>query len=167
PSKVVANIPYNITTPLVWRFLEQLSPLGTDYFLLMVQREAAERMVAPPRTKARFPLGITLELMGGTSIIRTVSPRSFRPVPSVLSALIEVVLTGIHADLPNDPLWRSLLRAGFSHRRKKLANNLSVLHPARDWDNLLGQAKIAPNARAEELTCDQWIELWRLAAEIK
>ena len=165
PGKVVANIPYNITTPLIWRLLEQLPPFGTDYFLLMVQREAADRVIAPPRTKERYPLGITLELMGKATLVRNVSPRSFRPAPSVLSALLEIRLSGCYIDLPNDALWRGMLRSGFAHRRKKLLNNLLSLSPEKDWKTLFHTGGICENARAEELTGDDWIGLWRSAKE--
>ncbi len=165
PGKVVANIPYNITTPLIWRLLEQLPPFGTDFFLLMVQREAADRVIAPPRTKERYPLGITLELMGKATLVRNVSPRSFRPAPSVLSALLEIRLSGCYIDLPNDALWRGMLRSGFAHRRKKLLNNLLSLSPEKDWKTLFHTGGICENARAEELTGDDWIGLWRSAKE--
>jgi 16S rRNA (adenine1518-N6/adenine1519-N6)-dimethyltransferase len=159
PTKVVANIPYNITTPLLWKLLEQLPEQGTDYFLLMVQKEAADRIIAPPRTKDRYPLGITLEAMGSARSVRTVSPQSFRPVPAVLSSLLEIRLSGCFSSLPRDPLWRNLLRSGFSQRRKKLSNTLRSLRPSLCWNELLGESGIGENARAEELTVEEWLTL--------
>ena len=149
PTKVVANIPYNITTPLVWRLLEQLPGGGADYFLLMVQREAAERIIAPPHTKERYPLGVTVELMGSASIVRHVSPGSFRPSPAVSSALLEIRLSGQNRDLPNDPLWRSMLRTGFAMRRKMLINNLRLHYPSVEWNELFQRAGVGEKARAD------------------
>jgi 16S rRNA (adenine1518-N6/adenine1519-N6)-dimethyltransferase len=159
PTKVVANIPYNITTPLVWKLLEQLPGGGADYFLLMVQREAAERIIAPPHTKERYPLGVTVELMGSASIVRHVSPGSFRPSPAVSSALLEIRLSGQNRDLPNDPLWRSMLRTGFAMRRKMLINNLRLHYPSVEWNELFQRAGVGEKARAEELTSAQWLAL--------
>jgi 16S rRNA (adenine1518-N6/adenine1519-N6)-dimethyltransferase len=70
PTKVVANIPYNITTPLIWRLLEAFAGKGLHSMILMVQREAALRLNASPNTKDRYPLGITLEIMGERKILR-------------------------------------------------------------------------------------------------
>ena len=161
PTKVVANIPYNITTPLLWRLLEQLPGMGTSYFLLMVQKEAAERITASPGTKERYPLGITLELMGSASSVREVPPTAFRPAPAVVSALLEIRLSGTYSFLPNDTLWRDLLRSGFSQRRKKLTNNLRSFLPSIRWGEMLDTSDIHQNARAEDLTAEQWIALWR------
>ena len=160
PTKVVANIPYNITTPLLWRLLEQLPEAGTGYFLLMVQKEAAERITAPPGTKERYPLGITLELMGKARSVRTVHPQSFRPVPAVESSLLEIRLSGMHATLPKDSLWRNLLRSSFAQRRKKLSNNLRGFYPSVSWSEAFERTEIHENARAEELTGEQWLALW-------
>ena len=167
PTKVVANIPYNITTPLLWRLLEQLPEAGTDYFLLMVQKEAAERITAPPGTKERYPLGITLELMGKTRSVLKVHPRSFRPAPAVESSLLEIHLSGQHAFLPKDILWRSLLRSSFAQRRKKLSNNLRMFRPSVCWNEAFESSKVHENARAEELTAEQWVALWGFLKSIE
>ncbi|HPR90057.1 MAG TPA: 16S rRNA (adenine(1518)-N(6)/adenine(1519)-N(6))-dimethyltransferase RsmA, partial [Synergistaceae bacterium] len=167
PTKVVANIPYNITTPLLWRLLEQLPEVGTDYFLLMVQKEAAERITAPPGTKERYPLGITLELMGKSRSVQKVHPRSFRPAPAVESSLLEIRLSGQHTSLPKDILWRSLLRSSFAQRRKKLSNNLRVFRPSVCWNEAFESSKVHENARAEELTAEQWVALWGFLKSIE
>lgn len=163
PSKVVANIPYNITTPLLWHLLETLQE--TKYFLLMVQKEAADRIVALPRTKARYPLGITLEVMGKASSVLKVPPQAFRPVPKVESRLLEISLSGEHATLPCDPLWRDMLRRGFSQRRKKLSKNLRAFRPEIPWEELFSQVGIEENARAEELSGSQWLTLLEFLRE--
>ena len=165
PGKVIANIPYNITTPLIWRLLEELP--SVRYYLLMVQKEAAERITAPSGTKSRYPLGITLELMGKASTVRNVPREVFRPVPGVDSCLLEILLSGEHRKLPVDTLWRGMLRSGFSQRRKKLLKNLRGFHPALPWQDFFEQAGIGENSRAEELSALQWLELRRCAEEKK
>ncbi len=159
PNKMVANIPYHITTPLIWKVLEQLAPLGFQRLVLLVQREAAQRLVAAPRTKDRYPLGVTLELMGTVATIMKVSPGSFIPPPRVFSALVVIDLAH-RLDLACDDLWRRLLRSAFAQRRKKLVHNLAAAGFARDRVvSELERWGIATSARAEELTSDQWSQL--------
>ena len=157
PGKVVANLPYNVTTPLLWNLLELL-PTATEY-IVMVQKEAAERLTAPPGTKARYPLGVTLEIMGHAEIVLSVPPSAFRPSPKVDSAVLKITLSGRHADLPLNGVWRGLLRSGFSQRRKKLSKNLRSWCPDVSWSEGFQKAGIEENARAEELTASQWIDL--------
>ena len=159
PRKVVANLPYNVTTPLLWRLLELL-PKASEY-IVMVQKEAAERITAPPGTKARYPLGVTLEIMGHAEIVLSVPPSAFRPSPKVDSAVLKITLSGTHPDLPRNMLWRELLRRGFAQRRKKLSKNLRTWRPDLPWSENLQEAGIKENARAEELTASQWMNLMR------
>ena len=163
PTKVVANIPYHVTTPLIWSIMESLAVKGLSYMILMVQKEAADRLVASRNTKERYPLGITVEAMGRAKTFMKVSPGSFRPVPRVSSALVEIELNE-RKNLPGDELWRKILRTSFSQRRKKLINNLISMGWDKDTlSSWLDIAEIPPSARAEELTVDQWIVLWKLA----
>ena len=87
PNKIIANIPYNITTPLIYELIKHS---GIKYYLLMLQKESAERLTAKPDTKARYPLGIIIELMGHAEIIHKVPRNCFRPIPKVDSALVEI-----------------------------------------------------------------------------
>ncbi len=165
PNKMIANIPYHITTPLIWKVLELFAPGGLHYLLLMVQKEAADRICAPPRTKERYPLGITLHSMGKTRIIRNVPPEAFRPTPEVNSALVEIILER-NFSLPGEYSWRVLLRASFSQRRKTLVNNLAVLFPGKKEDitQFLNRKNIPVSVRAEELETEQWESLHEFVA---
>ena len=166
PAGVVANIPYHITTPLIWKILEDLAPQGLSRLVLMIQKEAALRLVAPPRSKARYPLGVTLELMGEVRILRFVPPEAFRPVPRVDSALVRIDLKA-HRDLPTTASWRELLRRAFGERRKMLRNSLEALPlppacPAYpSWEDRLESLGLPTTSRPEELNGEAWIELWR------
>ena len=148
PNKVVANIPYNITTPLIWELLK-FAGKGLLYHLYMLQKEPAMRLVAPADTKERYPLGVTVQAMGYSRIVRNVPRECFRPVPNVDSVLCEISVTGNH-ELACDSLWSGLLHRGFSHRRKTLANNL------KDFADCLSYGGM----RAEDLTCSQWLEIY-------
>ena len=148
PNKVIANIPYNITTPLIWELLK-FAEKGLTYHLYMLQKEAAERLTAPADTKARYPLGVCVEAMGHACIVRNIPPECFRPIPEVMSALTEIVLER-NLGLACDERWSELLHKGFAHRRKTLANNLKGLAVAGEFSR----------KRAEDLTSGEWLELY-------
>lgn len=160
PNKIIANLPYHITTPLFFTFLEQLAPLGAHYFLVMVQLEAAERIVATPHTKNRCPLGITVEAMGGKAqILRRVSPEAFRPRPAVNSAIVEVTLSE-NFDIANDKKWRHLLQIAFKQRRKTLQNNfLAGGFNKEQIASLYEKVGLKQTVRAEELTLGEWFAI--------
>ena len=151
PAKVVANIPYKITTPLIWELIK-FADRGLRYMLLMLQKEAAERIIAPPDTKARYPLGVCIEAAGRAKVIRNVPPQCFRPIPKVYSAVVEIE-TARNFGLAGSALWSEMLHLGFAHRRKTLANNL------KGWaipEDLGGK-------RAEDLSADEWIKIYSSA----
>lgn len=149
PNKIIANIPYNITTPLIWKLI-QYAKHGLIYHMYMLQKEAAIRLTAPPDTKARYPLGITIEALGHASILKNVSRECFRPVPNVDSVIAEIMIER-NFELACDESWSELLHRGFSQRRKTLQNNL------KGYVNVPGEyAKM----RAEDLTCDEWLKIY-------
>ncbi|MST54568.1 ribosomal RNA small subunit methyltransferase A [Pyramidobacter sp. SM-530-WT-4B] len=161
PNKVLANIPYNITTDLIWKILVELGPRRLERLILLVQKEAADRLNAPPATKERSPLGITLEQMGAVRTLMKVSPGSFNPPPKVWSALISIDLTK-NFGLAASPLWRRLLAAAFAQRRKKLVNNLAAAGCGKERSAaIFAAAGIGLAARAEELTAPQWRALFQ------
>ena len=159
PNKIIANIPYNITTPLIWKLL-RFAGLGLVYHLYMLQKEAALRLTAPADTKERYPLGVTIEAMGHASIVRSVSRNCFRPVPNVDSAIVEIVIEK-NFDLVKNSLWSDLLHRGFAHRRKTLANNLKGFGNVSDWKKIFDALKIDPDIRAEDLSCEEWLRIYK------
>lgn len=163
PNRVIANLPYHITTPLLWAFLEKLAPRGLDYLLLMVQLEAAERIVSPACRRERSPLGVTISAMGSAAILRRVPPSAFRPQPRVNSCLIEIKIEK-DRELALDKSWRSLLARSFAQRRKTLVNNWIAGYPHIDREaaqGILERHGLKPSARAEELE----LGVWRALAE--
>lgn len=161
PTKIVANLPYHITTPILWTFLEKLIPAGVGYMLLMVQLESAERIASPERSRARSPLGVTVEAMGGAEILRKVPPQAFRPQPRVNSALIEIKIEK-NRGLANDRTWRALLARSFTQRRKTLVNNWTAGYADIDRERalaILDAHGLSATARAEELPLEKWFEL--------
>ena len=151
PNKVIANIPYNITTPLIWELLK-FAGHGLTYHLYMLQKEAALRLTAKPDTKERYPLGVTVEAVGRAGIVRNVSRECFRPVPDVDSVLAEIFCNKTeNFEIARDPRWSKLLHRGFSQRRKTLANNLKGFADALSYGR----------KRAEDLSVDEWLEIYR------
>ena len=148
PNKVIANIPYKITTPLIWELLK-FADKGLRYHMYMLQKEAADRITAPPDTKERYPLGVCIEAMGRARVVRKVAPECFRPVPEVESAVTEIVIDRNFA-LGRSEKWSELLHRGFAHRRKTLANNLKGFAYAGEYGV----------KRAEDLSCEEWLEIY-------
>ncbi len=164
PNKVIANLPYHITTPLLWKIVSTLVDKGLNYFILMVQKEAAERLCARPGTKERYPLGITIDAMGTAKPLMKVSPQSFRPIPRVDSILLEIKL---HKDLQlgSDPTWKKMLRTAFAQRRKTLLNNLVPFIESMEKAELgkiMLELGIDERCRPEQLTTDQWLNCFKV-----
>ena len=119
PHKLVANLPYNVATPIV---METLSTEQLDLWCVMVQREVADRFVAAPSTKAYGAVSVVVQLTTERIGFHPVSREVFRPRPNVESALVALRRTGP----PPSPDVRRIVEAAFAHRRKTLANSLSL-----------------------------------------
>jgi 16S rRNA (adenine1518-N6/adenine1519-N6)-dimethyltransferase len=154
PAKLVANLPYNIATPLVAESLvvEQLS-----LWCVMVQREVADRFFAEPSTKAYGSVSVLVQLAATRSGFHPVSREVFRPRPNVESALVAFTRTGPGADAHT----KRVVEASFSHRRKTLANALALSGVASRERAVtaLGTIGVEGSVRAEELSPPQFVEL--------
>ncbi len=161
PNKVVANLPYNITTPILWKLLEVFSSCGLSRLVVMVQKESALRLCGKNSTRERYPLGITIQTMGTINYAMKVSRQSFRPVPDVDSVVVDILLfRNLH--LPSNILWRRILKAGFSQRRKTLVKNLLMADfqvERKEIETFLSELGLNKSARAEELSCENWLEM--------
>lgn len=122
--KVVANLPYYITTPILMKLLEQRLPL--DSITVMVQKEVAERMQAAPGSKAYGALSLAVQYYASAEMILVVGPESFLPPPKVSSAVIRLNrYEEAPVDVKDEKLMFRLIRDAFNQRRKTLANALS------------------------------------------
>lgn len=163
PYFVVANLPYNVATPILERLLTSDHP--PERLVVMVQREVAERMAARP--PAMSYLGVLVQFFALPRVAFRIGPGAFTPPPKVESAV--VVLDRRTPPLPKHH-WDSffaLVRAGFAQRRKMLLNALAT---ATGMDKemlraLLQRAGIEPSRRAETLTVEEWLRLWRVLHE--
>ena len=152
--KLVGNLPYNISSALLLKFLEQPSPI--TLWLFTLQKEMAMRLSASPSTHDYGALTLRVQLHHRVKYLRTVPPTVFFPQPDVDSAVVRI-LTRNPLELPqrDDELLLKLIRAGFSQRRKQLGKLLRT-HIA-DWSKVASHLDINPKARAEELSLLQWI----------
>lgn len=155
PTKLVANLPYNVATPLVVETLEHAASL--ELWCVMVQREVADRFFAEPRTKAYGAVSVLVQLSARRTGSHPVPPSVFRPQPRVESALVafERVRLASIGDV------RPVVEAAFAHRRKTLANSiaLSGLAQRAQVEDALRALGRPPNARAEELEPTEFVEL--------
>lgn len=155
--KVVANIPYYLTSPIIRKFLE-LTEDRPLLMVLMVQKEVAQRIVARPPNMSI--LAVSVQFYAEAKIIDYVSRKSFWPSPKVDSAIIKITPFNITRTVLANLFFR-IVKAGFSHPRKQLINNLSTALslPRAQVQIWLQKNKIQPSQRAETLFIDDWIKL--------
>jgi 16S rRNA (adenine1518-N6/adenine1519-N6)-dimethyltransferase len=155
PEKLVSNLPYNVATPIVVETLEHA--LSLERWCVMVQREVADRFFATPRTKAYGAVSVLVQLSSEKTGFRAVPPTVFRPRPRVQSALVAFArITGPHiAEV------RPVIEAAFAHRRKMLANSVSLtgLASRPRVEQALAAIGRPPQSRAEELAPIEFVAL--------
>jgi len=153
---LVANLPYNVATPLVADILDTVPNI--THMLVMVQKEVGERMAASPSTPAYGAVSVKVAYWGIATIAGIVPPTVFMPRPNVDSALVSIVrhTQSLANDVTPNNLFR-LVQAGFAKRRKMLRSSLKDLVTPEQFEH----AEIAPTARAEELDVHDWIRLTR------
>jgi 16S rRNA (adenine1518-N6/adenine1519-N6)-dimethyltransferase len=162
PVRVVANLPYNIATPLLvsWLTAEPWPP-WYDRLVLMFQREVAERIAAPPGSKRYGRLSVLAGWRAKVSILFDIAPSAFVPPPKVTSSLIELVPRAEPLACDAAMLQR-LTEAAFGQRRKMLRQSLRSL--GVDPALLLGATGIEPTARAEDIPVEGFVALARALA---
>jgi 16S rRNA (adenine1518-N6/adenine1519-N6)-dimethyltransferase len=159
---MVANLPYNVATPVVVRALETAPMI--DRFLVMVQREVGERLAAGPGDAAYGAVSVKVGYYAEASVVGTVPASVFVPKPNVESALVRLTRRAAPpVTVPDVDALFALVRAGFATRRKTLRNALTAVLGDRA-EATLTAAGIDPKARAETLGLDQWAALARAAA---
>lgn len=157
---VCANLPYYITSPVIMRFLEEDLPVRA--LTVMVQKEAAVRICAEPGTRECGAVSVAVRYYSDPEILFQVSRGSFLPAPNVDSAVIRLRL---NPDRSRDPEKRRdffrLVKASFAQRRKTVLNSLSsgLGMPKQEVSQLLQKAGVAENARAEQVTMEQFLRL--------
>ena len=145
--KVIGNIPYNISTPIIFKFLNNIR---WSSMILMIQKEVAERIVAKPNSKAYGRLSVMCQALSDINIEFNISKNVFIPKPKVNSSVVrftpnDIIITDINR-------FSSIVKHSFSQRRKKIKNNLTNIIPLENY-------KEYANKRAQELTVDDFIKI--------
>jgi 16S rRNA (adenine1518-N6/adenine1519-N6)-dimethyltransferase len=168
-ARVVANLPYYISTAILQRLIEQRSCISE--MILMLQREVVERICAPPASSERGYLSVLVEAYCEREALFDVAPVAFRPVPKVWSTVVRLKVHSRPAvDVEDEALFWRLVSAGFAQRRKTIFNNLrsvsgelsSRIERAGGAGRVLESAHIESQRRAETLTLEEWASLTRI-----
>jgi 16S rRNA (adenine1518-N6/adenine1519-N6)-dimethyltransferase len=158
--KVIANIPYYLTSPLIRKFLEEGNQ--PQEIILMIQKEVAQRICS--KTPDMNLLAVSVQFYADPKIVFTVSKNSFWPVPKIDSAIIKITPNTRHCEegeAQRSNLFFKVVKAGFSQPRKQLAGNLSKVLKIekKETANWLLKNNITPTQRAETLTIEDWKNL--------
>jgi 16S rRNA (adenine1518-N6/adenine1519-N6)-dimethyltransferase len=153
-DKVVANLPYSISSAMLERFVEAAAP--PRRLVLTVQKEVALRLAATPRHKDYGALTLFTQLRYHVTIVHIVSPQCFLPAPNVDSAIVALDRREPRVPLAPGAPFHALVRQGFQQRRKMLRKLLGAHDRV---DAALANVGAVPTARAEELSLEQWIGL--------
>ena len=165
-ARVVANLPYNVSTAILQRLIEQRSCL--DEMVLMLQREVVDRITATPGSEDRGYLSVLVEAYCETEKLFDVAPGSFRPAPKVWSSVVRLTpRASIAAELRDEKLLWQIVSAGFAQRRKTILNNLRTSpSPLQETVKNHGGASIVLcragvdlQRRAETLSLEEWAKI--------
>ncbi len=159
PYRVAANLPYNVATPLLLRWLANIARY--ESLTLMFQKEVAERLVAKPRSKAYGRLAVAAQWRCTIDLLFTLPPGAFVPPPKVDSAVVRLVPRAAPLAQADPALLERVTAAAFGQRRKMLRQTLKPL----GGETLCRAAGVEPTARAEELSVEQFAALARALAE--
>lgn len=155
--RIIANLPYNIATPLLTGWLSDLVwPSWWQSLTLMFQREVAERIVAGPGSKAYGRLSVLTNWRCSAKILFNVPARAFTPPPKVTSSIVRIEPRADAVDIPVGAL-ETITKAAFGHRRKMLRSSLKSVWP--NTDAILDQLGIDPELRAESLPPEKFTEM--------
>jgi 16S rRNA (adenine1518-N6/adenine1519-N6)-dimethyltransferase len=160
PRRIVANLPYNVSTALLARWLPSLARL--ERLVLMFQKEVAERLAAPPGSRDYGRLSVALQWRADVKRLFDLPPRAFTPPPKVTSSVVEIRPLAQPRDPADAEILERVTAAAFNQRRKMLRQSLRSVAP--DAAALLAAAEIDGTARAENLSVEQFCALARALA---
>jgi 16S rRNA (adenine1518-N6/adenine1519-N6)-dimethyltransferase len=154
PWRVIGNLPYNVSSPILFRLLDLARSSGRlRDATLMLQREVAERVASPPGNKQYGALSIMVQLEADVEPMLTLPPRAFRPAPAVWSSVIRLHFRPPKVEVPDRRRFETMVRSLFSQRRKMLANSLQTAASSRGKRaaDVLLEAGVDPARRPETL----------------
>lgn len=159
--KLIANIPYYLTSPLIMTFVEQSA--NVQSMTLTIQKEVAERLTAMPATKEYGAITVAVNAVADVTLTRTLNRNLFYPVPNVDSAVVRIDMRRDKYDVTDKPLFRKTVKTAFAMRRKTLVNNLmSGFKLTRDAaEAILSLTGLSLNCRGEELSVEEFMSLYK------
>jgi 16S rRNA (adenine1518-N6/adenine1519-N6)-dimethyltransferase len=161
--RVVASLPYNVATPILFRLLEHRHKFSEA--TVMIQKEVAERLSAPPGTKAYGMPSVLIQLYATVTTVCTVRPQSFFPAPTVESQVVHLIFQEApRVTVRSEQVFRRVVKAAFAQRRKTLRNALRAVG-YRDLDALSALAGIDLQRRGETLSVEEFAALANVLAE--
>ena len=170
--KIIANLPYYITSPIIFKLLECRKNIQS--ITIMIQKEVADRINAKPHSKDYGVLTINTKYMADVEKLINVPNTSFIPAPNVTSAVIQITPNAEKEKMlgiKNEDVFKDLVKKSFSARRKKLSNSLqnSGINNMckQDIENMIEQVGLNLNCRAEEVSIEQYVKMANIAAEYK
>jgi len=161
-NKVVANIPYNITGPILEKLLGTITnpnPQPYESIVLLVQKEVAQRLNAQPGSKTFGALTVRVQYLAKCDLICSVPAAAFHPAPKVDSAVVRLTPQKREISARDPRKLENLVKLGFGAKRKMLRNNLQSVIERDQLTQLLEQLEINPQVRAEDLSISQWVTL--------
>lgn len=161
-NKVVANIPYNITSLILEKLFGTIyQPAFNNYefAVLLIQKEVGDRLTARPGTKAYSALSVRMQYLADCELVCDVPSKAFYPPPKVDSVVVKLSSKTIDNPAKNTQLLGTIIKLGFSKRRKMLKNNLKALIATEELESLLTKIDVNPQSRAENLSVQDWINL--------
>jgi 16S rRNA (adenine1518-N6/adenine1519-N6)-dimethyltransferase len=162
---VYGNLPYYMTSPILHRLFEHAGQIAAIY--VVIQFEVAARIVARPGRRDYGYLSVLSQWFSRTEIVFRIPPGAFRPRPKVASALVYFQMPGARADFPvqGETSFLNFVKECFAQKRKTLRNNLRA-RLGTHTEEILKEAGISSDARAEQLNCSQFLRLFRLASTV-
>lgn len=160
PLRIVGNLPYNISTPLLFHIIKNINIIKDMHFML--QLEVAQRLAAAPGSKDYGRLSVMVQYYCNVDLLFQVAPQSFYPAPAVDSAFVRLtpfVPNKRKFTAQNIDVFSNVVRAAFAQRRKTIHNNLKQIISADTLDAELRKLNIDPASRAEELTVEKFVQI--------
>ena len=168
--KIIANLPYYITTPIIFKLLESRNNI--ESITIMIQKEVAERIVAKPHSKDYGVLTINTNYLADVEKLFNVPNTSFIPAPNVTSSVLQIVPNKQKEDelgIEDDEVFKDLVKKSFLARRKKLSNSLcnaSLKNMTKqDIDDMITLVGLNPNCRAEEISIQDYVKMANIIAK--
>ena len=156
--KVVANLPYYITTPIIMKLLEEKIPVET--ITVMVQKEVGERLVAHPGSKEYGAITVSVQYYAEPTIIIDVPKENFKPMPEVDSCVVQLTIRKEHLALKDEKVFFRTIKFAFTQRRKNIGNSLTAIGKSKsEVRKMLEELKLDINLRAEDLSIDDFAKI--------